>query len=97
MISLYAFHEYILNYHNILDFWNVKNLASQSILHDYGLITAMLSWMNFFDIKSSVMPLILRNTILKDFENHKLRYIMKYIFLYKIFYSFELMIQLLIF
>jgi hypothetical protein len=29
-------------------------------------------------LESSVMPLIKRTTILKDFENHKLKYTMKY-------------------
>ncbi len=43
------------------------------------------------------MPLIQRKTILKDFENHKLGYKIKYGFFYKVFYSFELMIQLFIF
>jgi len=43
------------------------------------------------------MPLIQRKTILKDFENHKFIYIMKYGFFNKFFYSFELTIQLLIF
>jgi hypothetical protein len=43
------------------------------------------------------MPLIQRKTILKDFENHKLIYKMKYGFFYKIFYSFELVIQVLFF
>jgi hypothetical protein len=38
--------------------------------------------MIFFDIESSVMPLIQGKMILKDFENHKLRYIMKYGFFY---------------
>jgi hypothetical protein len=37
----------------------------------------------FFDIKNSVMQLIQRKTSLKDFENHKLKYIMKYGFIYK--------------
>jgi hypothetical protein len=32
----------------------------------------------FFDIESSVMPLIEMKTILKYFENHKLIYTMKY-------------------
>jgi hypothetical protein len=36
--------------------------------------------MIFFDIENNVMSLIQRKTILKDFENHKLRYIMKYNF-----------------
>jgi hypothetical protein len=53
--------------------------------------------MIFFDIESSVMPLIQRKMILKDFEIHKLRYIMKYGLLNKFFYSFELIIQVLIF
>jgi hypothetical protein len=44
----------------------------------------------FFDIESSVIPLIQRKTILKDFENHKLKYTMKYDFFNKFFYSFEL-------
>jgi len=39
--------------------------------------------MNFFHIESNMMPLIQTNTILKDFESHKLRYIMKYDFLNK--------------
>jgi hypothetical protein len=50
--------------------------------------------MIFFDIESSVMPLIQRKTILKDFENHKSRYTIKYGFLIKFLYSFELIIQL---
>jgi hypothetical protein len=73
---------------------------SQSISFDYGVIistTKMLSSINIFDIESSVMPLIQRKTILKDFENHKLRYTMKYGFFYKFIYSFELIIQLLIY
>jgi len=41
--------------------------------------------------------LIQRSSILKDFENHKLKYIMKYGIFYKVFYSFELIIQLSIF
>ncbi len=53
--------------------------------------------MIFFDMESSVIPLIQRKTILKDFENHKLIYIMKYGFFYNVFYSFELVIQLAIF
>jgi hypothetical protein len=69
MITLYEFHEYILNSNNILDFWNVKNLASQSISYDYGLIIfiKMFNWIIFFDIKSNVMPLIHNKTIFKDF------------------------------
>jgi hypothetical protein len=51
--------------------------------------------MIFFDIESSVMPLIQRKTILEDFENHKLRYSMKYGFKNKVFCSFELIIQVL--
>jgi hypothetical protein len=43
------------------------------------------------------MPLIQRKTILKDFENHKLKYTMKYGIFYKFIYSFELIIQLPIF
>jgi hypothetical protein len=43
------------------------------------------------------MPLIQKKMILKDFENHKLKYRMKYDFKNKVFYSFELIIQLLIF
>jgi hypothetical protein len=58
----------------------------------------MFNWMIFFNIKNNVMPLIQKKTILKDFENHKLRYYtMKYEFFYKLFSSFELIIQLLIF
>jgi len=41
-----------------------------------------------------VIPLIQKKTFLKDFENHKLRYTMKYGIFYKVFYSFELIIQL---
>jgi hypothetical protein len=43
------------------------------------------------------MPLLQRKMILKDFENHKLKYTMKYGFFYKVFYSFELIIQLFFF
>jgi hypothetical protein len=44
------------------------------------------------------MSLIQKKTILKDFENHKLKYYkMKHDFLYKLFYLFELIIQLLTF
>jgi hypothetical protein len=43
------------------------------------------------------MPLIQKKTILKDFENHKLKYTMKYDFFNKFIYSFELIIQLFIF
>jgi hypothetical protein len=77
MITLYKFHEYILSYHNILDFWNAKNPRSQSISYDYGLIifTKMFSWIIFFYIEDSVIPLIQRQTILKDFENHELKYV----------------------
>jgi hypothetical protein len=52
MITLYEFYEWILTYRNILDFWNAKNLASQSISYDCGLIifTKMFSWVIFFDI-----------------------------------------------
>jgi hypothetical protein len=46
----------------------------------------------FFDIESSVIPLIQRKKILKDFENHRLKYTMKYGFFNKVFYSFELII-----
>jgi hypothetical protein len=42
------------------------------------------------------MPLIQRKTILKEFENHKLIYTMKYGLFYKIIYSFELIIQVFI-
>ncbi len=34
--------------------------------------------MIYFDIENNVMPWIQRKIILKDFENHKLRYTMKY-------------------
>jgi hypothetical protein len=51
----------------------------------------------FVGIECSMMPLIQRKTNLKEFENHKLRYTMKYGFFYEVFYSFELIIQLLIF
>jgi hypothetical protein len=34
--------------------------------------------MIFFDMESSVMPLIQRKAILKDFENHKLKYTTKH-------------------
>jgi hypothetical protein len=53
--------------------------------------------MNFFHIESNMMPLIQRKTILKDFESHKLRYIMKYDFFDKVIYSFELLFEFLIF
>jgi hypothetical protein len=53
--------------------------------------------MILFHIESNVMPLIQRKTILNDFENHKLKYTMKYDFFHKSFYSFELIIQLFIF
>jgi hypothetical protein len=53
--------------------------------------------MKFFYMKNNVMLLIQRKTILKDFENYKLRYTMKYEFFYKVINSFELIIQLLIF
>jgi hypothetical protein len=45
----------------------------------------MFSQMIFFDMESNVMPLTQRKTILKDFENHKLIYTMKYTFLIKSF------------
>ncbi len=82
-----------------MDFWSAKSLTSQSISYDYGFIISikMLGWVIFLDIESSVMPLIQGKTILKDFENHKLRYIMKYEFFYKVTHSFGLIIQLLIF
>jgi hypothetical protein len=38
----------------------------------------------FLDIEGSVMPLMQRKTTLKDFENHNLRYMMKYGFFIKI-------------
>jgi hypothetical protein len=41
------------------------------------------------------MPLIQSKMILKAFETYKLRYTMKYGFFYEVFYSFELIIQLL--
>jgi len=41
--------------------------------------------MEFLYIKDSVIPLIQRNTILKDFENLKLKYKMKYGEFYKVF------------
>jgi hypothetical protein len=87
MITLYEFHEYILNSHNIFNFWNAKNSTSQSISYDYGFILfiKMLNWVIFFDIENSVMPLLHRKMILKDFENHKLRYTMKYDFFIKSF------------
>jgi hypothetical protein len=49
MITLYEFHEYILNYHNILDFWSAKNSTSQFISYDYGFIVfiKMLNWVIF--------------------------------------------------
>jgi hypothetical protein len=37
----------------------------------------MLNWIISFDIESNVMPLIHRKIILKYFENHKLKYIIK--------------------
>jgi hypothetical protein len=43
------------------------------------------------------MPLIQRKVILKDLENLKLKYTMKYGFFYKVLYSFEFMIQIFIF
>jgi hypothetical protein len=39
------------------------------------------------------MPFIQRKTILKDFENHKLKYIMNMNLFNKVFYSFELIIH----
>jgi hypothetical protein len=50
----------------------------------------------FLYMKINVMPLIQRKTILKDFANHKLKYTMKYGFFNEVFYSFELIIQLII-
>jgi len=79
MITLYEFHEYILSYHNILDFWNAKKLASQFISYNCGfiyLLKCLFEW--FFNIKNNVMPLMQRKFFLKDFENHKLKYTMKY-------------------
>jgi hypothetical protein len=83
MITLYGFHKYILSYHNILDFWSAKNVVSQSISYDYGLIifTKMFNWVILCD--NSVMPLLQRNFFWKDFENHKLRHTMKYGFFKK--------------
>ncbi len=51
----------------------------------------------FFNIESNVMSWIQRITNLKDFENHKLIYTMKYGLFDEVFYSFESIIQLLIF
>jgi hypothetical protein len=60
MITLCEFHEYILSYYNILDFWNAKNLTLESISYDYGLIisTKMFNLAIFLNTKSSVMSLI---------------------------------------
>jgi hypothetical protein len=57
----------------------------------------MLKLNEFFLHRNNVMPLIQRKMILKDFENHKLKYTMKYEFFNNFFYSFELIIQFLIF
>jgi hypothetical protein len=59
-----------------LNFLNAKNLASQSISFNYELITfiRLFSLLIFIDMEKSVMPLIQRKTILKDFKNHKLKY-----------------------
>ncbi len=46
------------------------------IMNSLYLLKCLIDF--FFDIESSVMPLIERKTILKDFENHKLIYTMKY-------------------
>jgi hypothetical protein len=48
--------------------------------YDHGLIifTKTLNLVISFYMESSVMSLIQRKTILKYFENHKLKYIMKY-------------------
>jgi hypothetical protein len=60
MITLYEFHEKILSYHNILNFWNAKNLAYQFISYNYEFIIfiKMFSWMIFFDIRNNVIPLM---------------------------------------
>jgi len=47
MITSYEFQEWILSYHNILDFWSVKNLH-HSPYHRLIIFTKMLSWINFF-------------------------------------------------
>jgi hypothetical protein len=43
------------------------------------------------------MPLLQKKIVLKDFENHKLKYTMKYGFFSKVLCSFELIIELFIF
>jgi hypothetical protein len=78
MIISYESQKWILNYHNILDFWNVKNLhynPYHMIMDSRYLLKCLVKW--FFYMESSVMPLIQRRKILKDFENHKLIYTMK--------------------
>jgi hypothetical protein len=52
-----------------LDFWSAKNLATQSISYDYGLIiyTKMFSWLISFDIECNVMPFT-KEEILKSFK-----------------------------
>jgi hypothetical protein len=70
----------------MLDFWSAKNPVPQFKSYDFGFI--MLRWVIFIDIKNSVMLLIQRTTIREDFENHKLKYSMKYENFNKVFHSF---------
>jgi hypothetical protein len=79
VITSYEYQEWILSYHNILDFWIVKNLhhSPYHMTMDSIFFKKILSWVIFFYMESSGMPLIQKKTILKDFENHKLKYTMK--------------------
>jgi len=89
VITSYEFQEWILGYHNILDFWSAKNVhhnPCHMIMNSLYLLKFLVEW--FFDMERSVMPLIQRKKILKDFKNHKLKCTMKYNSLYKVFYSF---------
>jgi hypothetical protein len=62
-----------------MDFWSGKNLHHKlyhMIRDSLYLLKWLIEW--FFYMEICVIPLIQRKTILKDFENHKLRYTMKY-------------------
>jgi hypothetical protein len=79
LITSYAHQEWISSCHNILDFWSANNLCHNPyhmIMDSLYLLKCLIEW--FFYMENSVMPLIQRKINLKDFANHKFRYIMKY-------------------
>jgi len=99
VITLYESEEWILNYHNILDFWSLKNMHHSP----YHMIMDSL-----YLLKCLVLWLFLTWKIMwcHWYKGRQFWKILKTInwdiwwnmdFLNKFFYSFELIIQLLIF